>query len=74
MTVTVYTKPRCAQCTATVRWLDDKQVPYTTLPAVENVAYIRSLGYQAAPVIVTDTTHWYGFNPDMLNTLLEGTN
>jgi len=31
---------------------------------------IKEMGYQAVPVIVTETENWYGFQPDKLATLL----
>ena len=28
--------------------------------------YVKSLGYQQAPVVVTDGEHWAGFRPDKI--------
>jgi len=69
MTVTVYTKPSCVQCTATYRALDSKQIPYETLDlTVDDAALerVKALGYLQAPVVVTDEEHWSRFRPDKI--------
>jgi len=79
--VTVYTRAACQQCRATERWLDSHDVEYTTAPAddPDNLLAIKALGYAAAPVVIAtprgagSDVHWYGFNPDMLNRIIEGT-
>lgn len=66
MAVTVYTKPNCVQCDATKRQMDKLGVEYATVDITENLeAYdmIISKGFQAAPVVITDTDAWSGFNP-----------
>ncbi|KQO98693.1 glutaredoxin-like protein NrdH [Leifsonia sp. Leaf264] len=66
MTVTVYTKPSCVQCTATYRALDNKGVEYEVVDVSidENaLETIKALGYLQAPVVITDDDHWSGFNP-----------
>lgn len=72
MTVTVYTKPACVQCNATYRALDKKGITYksvdiTTDPAA--LEHVLSLGYQQAPVVITDADHWSGFRPDKISEL-----
>lgn len=67
--VTIYTKPNCVQCNATYRAMDAKGIPYTVIDLTEDPAaleLVRSLGYLQAPVVITDTTHWTGFRPDMI--------
>ena len=69
MTVTVYTKPSCVQCTATYRALDNKQIPYETHDVSTYEAAlerVKALGYLQAPVVVTDEDHWSGFRPDKI--------
>jgi glutaredoxin-like protein NrdH len=62
MTITVYTKPSCVQCTATYRALDSK--------GDENaLETVKNLGYLQAPVVVTDEGHWSGFRPDKIDEL-----
>ena len=69
MRVTVYTKPDCMQCTATMRALDKAGLDYhvvdlTTDPGA--LDYVRhDLGHLQAPVVDTDTAgHWSGYRPD----------
>lgn len=71
--VTVYSKPACAQCTATKRWLTSKEIDFVEDDAVENLDHILALlRFKQAPVIrVVDpqsrtATFWYGYNPEEL--------
>ena len=72
MTVTVYSKPACVQCNATVRALDKKGIEYDVsdmsqdMDALERV---RALGYMQAPVVMAGSEHWSGFRPDKIATL-----
>ncbi|SJM55743.1 glutaredoxin-like protein NrdH [Agrococcus casei] len=72
MSITVYSKPACVQCTATCRALDDAGLEYTLLDVTaDSVALdtVRSLGYMQAPVVVSDVGHWSGFRPDLITEL-----
>lgn len=72
MTVTVYTKPSCVQCTATYRALDSKGIEYEVLDLSADeqaLAAVKELGYLQAPVVITDEGHWSGFRPDKINEL-----
>ena len=72
MTVTVYSKPACVQCTATTRALDRQGIDYTVIDVSEDTnAYdlVQGLGYRQVPVVVAGETHWAGFRPDMISTL-----
>ncbi|RRD60786.1 glutaredoxin-like protein NrdH [Leucobacter sp. OH1287] len=72
MTVTVYTKPSCVQCTATYRALDSKGIEYDVLDLSEDqtaLETVKELGYLQAPVVVTDGDHWSGFRPDKIDEL-----
>lgn len=67
--VTVYTKPKCVQCNATYRALDNKKVEYKVVDMSEDaeaLAKVKELGYLQAPVVVTDSDHWSGFRPDKI--------
>ncbi len=69
MTVTVYTKPACVQCNATYRALDKKGITYQSVDITEDPAALErvlSMGYQQAPVVITDADHWSGFRPDKI--------
>ncbi|HIW69750.1 MAG TPA: glutaredoxin-like protein NrdH [Candidatus Dietzia merdigallinarum] len=74
MRITVYTKPQCVQCTATMRALDNAGLDYqvvdlTTDPGA--LDYVRDdLGHLQAPVVDTDNAgHWSGFRPDRCKSL-----
>lgn len=72
--VTVYSKKDCMQCNFTKKWLKERNVPYTELnveEVEEALSKIKEMGYQAVPVIVTETENWYGFQPDKLAKLVE---
>lgn len=74
MTVTVYTKPACVQCNATYRALDKKGITYKSVDISADPAaleHVLSLGYQQAPVVITDADHWSGFRPDKIEELAE---
>ncbi|MCD4550055.1 MULTISPECIES: glutaredoxin-like protein NrdH [unclassified Schaalia] len=69
MAITVYSKPRCPQCDATYRVLDKQGIAYTSIDVSQDMdalEYIKGLGYQQAPVVVTDDDHWSGFRPDRI--------
>ena len=72
--VTVYSKPDCMQCNFTKKWLKERNIPYTELNVKEDedaLSKKKEMGYQAVPVIVTETENWYGFQPDKLAKLVE---
>ncbi|MFP1724013.1 glutaredoxin-like protein NrdH [Lonsdalea quercina] len=72
MSITVYSKSNCPQCDATCRALDKHQIGYNKIDLTQDaqaLAYVRSLGYQQAPVVVTGQEHWSGFRPDKIHAL-----
>ncbi|MBX5187245.1 glutaredoxin-like protein NrdH [Rhizobium sp. NZLR5] len=72
MTITVYGKPACVQCTATYRALDRLGVAYDIVDISEDAEAldrVRSLGYMQAPVVIAGEQHWAGFRPDMISAL-----
>lgn len=74
MTVILYTKEHCVQCTATARWLTNAGVEFEARPLVnpDNLDLVKSLGYSSAPVVVITNESdeildsWSGFNPPKL--------
>lgn len=72
--INVYSKPRCPQCTATYRKLKALGLSFNSIDVTEDadaLAFIRTLGYQQAPVVVVYEgkgikKHWSGFRPDLL--------
>lgn len=74
MTVTVYSKPACVQCTATYRRLDSQGIEYSVVDITEDAEaydYAKSLGYLGAPVVVAGDKHWAGFQPTKIDELAE---
>ena len=72
MTITVYSKPSCVQCTATTRALDRQGVGYNVIDVSEDddaYALVQGLGYRQVPVVVAGEHHWAGFRPDMISAL-----
>ncbi|MGN7869739.1 Glutaredoxin-like protein NrdH [Paracoccus haematequi] len=72
MTITVYSKPACVQCTATTRALDARGLSYDVIDLTEDEAAmerVMALGYRQAPVVVAGDSHWAGFRPDMIGRL-----
>ena len=71
--ITVYTKPPCVQCGATVKALEKAGIAYQKIDVTDNAEareYVMSLGYLATPVVyVSPTQHWSGFRPDRVGTI-----
>lgn len=69
MTITVYSKPACVQCTATTRALDAKGISYSVIDLTQDaeaMEKVMAMGYRQAPVVVAGDAHWAGFRPDMI--------
>lgn len=72
MTITVYSKPACVQCTATIRALEARGLAYDVVDLTEDaeaMARVTGLGYRQAPVVMAGEMHWAGFRPDRIATL-----
>lgn len=72
MSVTVYSKPSCVQCTATYRKLDQLNIPYEIVDITldpEARDFALSLGHMSAPVVVVGEESWGGYNPERLTQL-----
>lgn len=73
MSITVYSKPSCVQCTATYRALDQKGIDYRVIDLSEDqqaFEMVQDLGYRQVPVVVAGADHWAGFRPDKINALV----
>jgi glutaredoxin-like protein NrdH len=69
MSIIVYSKPACVQCTATTRALDAKGVDYDVIDLTQDddaMSTVTDLGYRQVPVVVAGADHWSGFRPDMI--------
>lgn len=72
MSIIVYSKPACVQCTATTRALAAKGLEFDLVDLTENadaMARITELGYRQAPVVMAGGDHWAGFRPDKISAL-----
>src|SRR5690606_42082967 len=72
MSITVYSKPACVQCTATTRALDRQGIDYTIVDVSTDIAPYElghGLGYRQGPVVIAGEQHWAGFRPDMISAL-----
>ena len=72
MTITVYSKPSCVQCSATYRALDKAGYDYTVVDITEDADardYVMSLGHLQAPVVMVGGEHWSGYRPDRIKAL-----
>lgn len=72
MAITVYSILNCPQCNATYRALDKADIEYKVIDLTKDPAafeMVKNLGYNTAPVVVTDDTHWAGFRPDQIKKL-----
>ena len=72
MSITVYSKPACVQCTATTRALDARGLSYDVIDLTEDadaMERVTALGYRQAAVVVAGDAHWAGFRPDMIGSL-----
>lgn len=72
MSIIVYSKPACVQCTATTRELERKGLKFRVVDLTEDQdAYdkVIGLGYMQAPVVMVGDQHWAGFRPDRISAL-----
>ena len=70
--VTIYSKNNCVQCKMTKRFLDTNHVEYREINLAaqpEYIEHVKSLGFNAAPVIQTATDAFSGFQPNKLKQL-----
>ncbi|KZY02945.1 glutaredoxin-like protein NrdH, partial [Sulfitobacter sp. HI0023] len=69
MSITVYSKPACVQCTATTRALAAKGIAFDLVDLTEDdeaMARVTELGYRQVPVVTAGDDHWAGFRPDKI--------
>jgi glutaredoxin-like protein NrdH len=72
--ITVYTKPACPQCRATLRALERAGLDYETIDITTDPQardFVMSLGHLQAPVVVAGDGHWSGFRPDHIDDLAD---
>jgi len=72
MTVKVYSKPACVQCSATTREMDRRGISYEKIDLTKNMSAfeeIIAMGYRQVPVVISEDDHWSGFRPDKIAAL-----
>jgi glutaredoxin-like protein NrdH len=72
MSITVYSKPACVQCTATTRALAARGLVFDLIDLTEDaaaLARVTELGYRQVPVVMAGDDHWAGFRPDKISAL-----
>ena len=72
MSITVYSKPACVQCTATTRALEARGLDYNVIDLTEDdvaMTQVSELGYRQVPVVIAGEDHWAGFRPDLIGRL-----
>jgi glutaredoxin-like protein NrdH len=73
--ITVYTKPGCVQCHATLRALQRAALDFTAVDITTDpqaLDFVMSMGYVAAPVVTWGSRHWSGYRPDRIAELADG--
>lgn len=72
MSITVYGKPGCQQCTATTRKLDQLGLAYSYVDVavdVDAACRLQAEGHRTLPVIVAKGETWTGYQPGLLQLL-----
>ena len=73
MTTKLYTKPNCVQCDMTKRYMNKNGIEYETIDITEDeesLKMILEMGFQSAPVVISEAGNWSGFQPDKINLLI----
>ncbi|NKX94249.1 glutaredoxin-like protein NrdH [Sanguibacter hominis ATCC BAA-789] len=72
-TITVYSKPACVQCDATLRALEKRGIAYELVDLTADadaLESVRAMGYQQVPVVVASPSeHWSGYRPERIAAL-----
>jgi glutaredoxin-like protein NrdH len=79
MTIEVYSKPNCVQCTQTKKTMDKLSLEYKVVDLMEDADAFKyvteQLGHRAAPVVVIKDNNgklvdsWAGFRPEKIEEL-----
>jgi glutaredoxin-like protein NrdH len=72
MKITLWTKPKCAQCEMTKKQLDKRGIIYQEKRldrSPKAVERFLELGLMAAPIVETDNKRWSGFRLDKIDSL-----
>ncbi len=72
MSIVVWEKPNCVQCTQTKKEFDKRGIQYKTRRldrSAKAVEKFLELGLLAAPIVETDDRRWSGFRLDKIKSL-----
>lgn len=72
--VTIYTKPDCVQCQATLRRLDAAGVSYTLTDLSKDpdmVEHMRAAGFTTVPIVEYGEERFAGYRPDRIKALTQ---
>lgn len=67
--MTIYGKPGCPQCTATVRKARQLGIEYQYVDVsvdLDAAARLELEGFRSLPVVKTADIAWFGFRPDLI--------
>lgn len=70
MSVIMYSKNNCINCTATKNELKKRGVDFTEINMSTNrdaLLKVKAMKFREAPVVVTDNDAWSGHNMDKIN-------
>lgn len=73
MIVTVYARPGCPPCDATIRTLEKLGLAYVKLDIDADTKALeacKTFGYGSTPVVVAGDQNWSGFRPDRIKALV----
>jgi glutaredoxin-like protein NrdH len=77
MSVIVYSKNNCINCTATKNELNKRGVNFTEINMSTNrdaLLKVKAMKFREAPVVVTDNDAWSGHNMEKINMHWPSTN
>lgn len=73
MSVIVYSKENCPNCTLTYRDMDILGIEYETVDIEENKEALDkmiSMGFRSAPVVEANGEYWSGYNQEKIKSLV----
>ena len=73
MAIVIYTKNDCRPCKETKKRFKEFGIDFEEINLDENPQFLehvtKDLGFMAAPVVVTDTDAWSGFQPGKIKAI-----
>ena len=72
MSIMVYSKHNCPQCSATKRQLERIGAEFREINIEEHpevIPQLQAAGFRQVPVVITVDRYWAGYRPDLLREL-----